>query len=244
MVGWEHGDVAPAHTAAHNRLRVAMSSQSTTNVVVVDAHRVLRAGLRLLLERAKDIHCIAEASDPDEAVSAIAEGHPDVAVVDTQGANGDDHFVSVRVIHHHHPEVRLVALSGDGGLDDVRAAFGAGAHGYVQADASLDELLEAVRTVARGERYLHPSLGAVIAQPTARDPLAELTCREREVLQLLALGYGNQEIAGRLHLSPRTVETHRSHLMTKLRVTSRAELVRIALEAGMLTVASAAAPPG
>ena len=99
----------------------------------------------------------------------------------------------------------------------------------------MGETRRSIRSVHAGERYLHPSLGAALAQPPPPDPLDGLTDREREVLQLLALGYGNQEIAGRLHLSPRTVETHRANMMNKLRIASRADIVRVALEAGLLT---------
>ena len=116
----------------------------------------------------------------------------------------------------------------------MRRAFDAGADGYLLKSAADEDLVRAVRAVASGERYVHPALGAALAAPAADGPLDDLTPREREVLRLLALGHTNQEIAERLIVSVRTVESHRAHVMTKLRVTTRAGLVRAALEAGLL----------
>ena len=118
----------------------------------------------------------------------------------------------------------------------MRRAFDAGADGYLLKAAADEDLIRAIRSVAAGERYVHPSLGAALAAPAERNgPLDELTSREREVLRLLALGHTNQEIAERLVVSVRTVESHRAHVMTKLRVSTRAGLVRTALHAGLLT---------
>ena len=111
----------------------------------------------------------------------------------------------------------------------------AGAAGYVLKTAADEQVVQAVRAVSAGERYLHPALGAALAQPTpSRGPVDALSPREREVLRLLALGYTNQEIAEMLVVSVRTVESHRAHIMTKLRANSRASMVRHALEAGLL----------
>jgi two-component system response regulator NreC len=125
----------------------------------------------------------------------------------------------------------------------VRAAFEAGASGYVMKEAADTEVVDAVRTVARGERYVHPALGArlVTAEVEERkraeaDPLSD---REREVLRLLALGHTNQEIAKMLYISVRTAETHRAHIMQKLGLSSRAELVRYALERGLIESSTA-----
>jgi two-component system, NarL family, response regulator NreC len=118
---------------------------------------------------------------------------------------------------------------------DVRRAFDSGAHGYLPKAAADEDLVRAIRAVASGQRYVHPSLGAALATPAGdHGPLDDLTAREREVLRLLALGHTNQEIAERLVVSVRTVESHRAHVMTKLRVDTRAGLVREALRAGLL----------
>ena len=132
------------------------------------------------------------------------------------------------------PDARILFLSMHDQARDVRQAFDAGADGYLLKSAADEDLVRAVRAVASGERYVHPSLGAVLASPPSAGPLGELTSREREVLRLLALGHTNQEIAESLIVSVRTVESHRAHVMAKLRVTTRAGLVRAALDAGLL----------
>lgn len=220
-----------------------MDELQTTGVLVVDDHRVLRTGLRLILDRSRGVRCVGEASTAEEALRVADRERPDVVVMDMQmpGMGG---IAGTRELLRRHPAVHVVMLSMHGSGDDVREAFAAGAMGYLLKTAADEELVDAIHAVASGERYLHPSLGAALAQPPPPDPLDGLTDREREVLQLLALGYGNQEIAARLHLSPRTVETHRANMMNKLRITTRADIVRVALEAGILTVGAASAPPG
>ena len=133
------------------------------------------------------------------------------------------------------PDAAVLVLSMHDEADDVRRAFEAGAAGYVVKAAADEDVVRAVRTVASGERYVHPSVGAILAQPArSRGPVDELSPREREVLRLLALGHTNQEIAQQLVVSVRTVESHRAHIMTKLRADSRAAMVRHALDAGLL----------
>jgi two-component system response regulator NreC len=136
------------------------------------------------------------------------------------------------------PDAKVLVLSMQDDPNYVREAFAAGASGYVLKEAADDEVVTAVREVAGGGRYVNPALGAklVAAEAEARakaeaDPLSD---REREVLRLLALGHTNQEIAGRLYISVRTVETHRAHIMQKLRLSTRAALVRYAIENGLL----------
>jgi two-component system response regulator NreC len=137
-----------------------------------------------------------------------------------------------------HPAAKVLILSMQDDPRYVREAFHAGAVGYVLKEAADTELVAAVREVAAGGRYVHPTLGARLVtadaeerERAAQDPLSD---REREVLRLLALGHTNQEIAGQLFISARTAETHRAHIMQKLRVTTRAELVRYALKQGLL----------
>jgi two-component system response regulator NreC len=136
------------------------------------------------------------------------------------------------------PESRILVLSMQDDAAYVREAFAAGASGYVLKEAADAEVVSAVREVASGQRYVHPVLGArlVAAEAEERERADEdpLSDREHEILRLLALGHTNQEIAGELYLSVRTVETHRAHIMQKLRISTRAELVRYALDQGML----------
>jgi two-component system response regulator NreC len=203
-------------------------------VLVVDDHAVLRTGLRLMLEREEDMDCVGEAGSAEEALRAVERVRPALVLTDLEmpGMGG---LAGVTRIRERHPELPVLVLSMHDEPEEVRRAFEAGASGYVLKTAADEELVRAIRAVAAGERYLHPSLGAAMAQPPKpRGPIDELSPREREVLRLLALGYTNQEIAAELVVSVRTVESHRAHVMMKLRAGSRAEMVRQALEAGLL----------
>ncbi|MGD9572568.1 MAG: response regulator [Thermoleophilia bacterium] len=203
-------------------------------ILLVDDHAVLRSGLRLLLEREEGLEPVGEAGTAEEALRALARAAPDVVVMDVEmpGMGGIEGLAAVA---EKAPQARLLVLSMHDRAQDVRRAFDAGAHGYLPKGAADEDLVRAIRAVAGGEHYVHPSLGAALAAPPADGPLDELTAREREVLRLLAYGHTNQEIAQRLVVSVRTVESHRAHVMAKLRVTTRAGLVREALRAGLLT---------
>jgi two-component system response regulator NreC len=206
----------------------------------VDDHTVVRSGLRLLLDAEPDIEVVAEAGDVREAVFEARAAQPDVVLMDVvmPGASGIE---GIPLVLKEAGQASVLLLSMQDDPRYVREAFGAGASGYVLKEAADTELVAAVREVARGGRYVHPELGARLATAEAEeraraeaDPLSE---REREVLRLLALGHTNQEIAQMLYISVRTAETHRAHVMQKLRLASRAELVRYALENGLLDAA-------
>ncbi len=203
-------------------------------VMIVDDHAVLRSGLRLVIEREDGIEVAGEAGTAEDAVRAFERLTPTLVLMDLEmpGMGG---LGGTKRMSELHPEVPVLVLSMHGEADDVRRAFEAGASGYVLKTAADEELIRAIRAVAAGERYLHPSLGAVLAQPPPqRGAIDELSAREREVLRLLALGHTNQEIAQQLYVSVRTVESHRSHIMTKLRASSRAEMVHHAIAGGLL----------
>jgi two-component system, NarL family, response regulator NreC len=204
-------------------------------VLIVDDHSVVRAGVRLLLEHEEDMEPVGEAADARQALEMARRLTPDVVVMDVvmPGTTGVDAAAEIR---HALPDVRILMLSMQDDPSYVRQAFANGATGYVLKEAADAELVTAVRRVASGEQYVHPSLGAKLvgdSGPAKRDddPLSD---REREVLSLLALGYTNQEIADRLVVSVRTVEAHRAHILTKLRLSTRAELVRYAIDTGLL----------
>ena len=204
-------------------------------ILLVDDHAVLRAGLRLLLEREEGLQPVGEAGTAEDAIRSLPRLEPDVVVIDVEmpGMGGVEGAARIR---ERAPGTRVLVLSMHDQPQDVRRAFDAGAHGYLIKAAADEDLVRAIRAVAAGERYVHPSLGAALAAPPGpAGPIAELTAREREVLRLLALGHTNQEIAEQLVVSVRTVESHRAHVMTKLRVTTRAGLVRAALDGGLLT---------
>ena len=203
-------------------------------VMIVDDHAVLRSGLRLVIEREDGLEVAGEAGTAEDAVRSFERLQPNLVLMDLEmpGIGG---LAGVQRLQELHPEVSVLVLSMHGEADDVRRAFEAGAMGYVLKTAADEELIRAIRAVSSGERYLHPSLGAVLAQPPqSRGAVDELSTREREVLRLLALGHTNQEIAQQLYVSVRTVESHRAHIMTKLRAASRAEMVRHAIEGGLL----------
>jgi two-component system, NarL family, response regulator NreC len=206
---------------------------SPTRVLLVDDHRLLRAGLRMIIERASDMECVAEAGSVAQAGELLETVGADIVLMDIE-MPGVDGISGIAEVHRRCPGARVVMLSMHGSSRTIRAAFAAGAHGYLVKTVDDDELLGALRAVARGERYVDPSRGAAFAQPPGGDPLGALTDRERQIMQLLALGYSNHEIAERLTLSPRTIESHRAHVMNKLGANTRAEMVRIALNADML----------
>ena len=201
-------------------------------VVIADDHAVVRAGLRVLLERENGIEPIAEAGTAQEAVDLAVEHRPDVVLMDVT-MPGESGIAAIPRLLEASPESKVLILSMHDDPFYVRGAFSAGASGYILKEAADAELVAAIREVAGGATYVNPELGArMIAADTKQqaeakaDPLSE---REHEVLQLLALGHTNQEIAERLFISVRTAETHRAHIMRKLRLGSRAELVRYAL---------------
>jgi two-component system, NarL family, response regulator NreC len=204
-------------------------------VLIVDDHAVVRAGVRALLEREDDMEAVGEAGDAAAALRLAKQFEPDVVLMDVvmPGTTGVD---AAAEILHVLPETRILMLSMQDDPSYVRQAFTNGAIGYVLKEAADAELVTAIRRVAAGEQYVHPTLGAKLIgaggpSRAAEDPLSD---REREVLSLLALGHTNQEIADRLVVSVRTVEAHRAHILTKLRLSTRAELVRYAIDAGLL----------
>jgi two-component system, NarL family, response regulator NreC len=207
------------------------------HVVVVDDHAVVRSGLRLLLDAEEDVEVVGEAGNAKDAIFRARALKPDVILLDVvmPGASGID---VLPTLLKESPETKVLILSMQDDPSYVREAFAAGASGYILKEAVDEEVVSAIREIAAGERYVHPALGARMVAADAQeraaadaDPLSE---REREVLRLLALGHTNQEIAEQLYISVRTAESHRAHIMQKLRLTTRAELVRHALSQGLL----------
>jgi DNA-binding NarL/FixJ family response regulator len=206
-------------------------------ILLVDDHAVVRTGLRLLLDGEEDLEAVAEAGTARDAVFEARKHKPDIILMDVGLPDRSGIDVTAEVLKEA-PEAKVLVLSMEDDPSYVRQAFAAGASGYVLKEAADTELVTALRQVADGEMYVHPALGARLAAAEAEaaaradaDPLSE---REREVLRLLALGHTNQEIAKMLFISVRTAETHRAHIMQKLRLSTRAELVRYALAQGLL----------
>jgi two-component system response regulator NreC len=211
-------------------------------LLLVDDHVVVRAGLRMLLESDGDLEVVDEAGDLADAVFKVRRHKPDMILLDVRLPDGDG-VEAIGRLRAEAPESSVLVLSMEDDPHHVRQAFANGANGYILKDAAETDLLQAVHEVAGGGRYLHPELGARVMQAdmaerekAEADPLSD---REHEVLRLLARGHTNQEIAKMLFISVRTAETHRAHIMQKLRLRSRAELVSYALENGMLDASDA-----
>jgi len=212
-------------------------------VVIADDHHLVRQGIRALLEKAGDIEVVGEAADGPEALALVERLLPDVLVIDIAmpHLNGLDAVGRLRSLE---VKTRALILSMYADETLVRQALRNGAKGYLLKRAVTEELLLAVRAVSRGDTFLCPEVagpvlnGLVDAPLRIRDlgPLDQLTSREREVLQLVAEGHTNRAIATHLHLSEKTVEKHRGHLMAKLSVHDTAALVRFAIKHGLVAL--------
>ena len=203
----------------------------------MDDHAVVRSGLRMLIDAEDGFETVAEAGNTRDAIFEVRKHKPDIVLMDVVLPDRSGIEATPDVLKEA-PDARVLILSMEDDPSYVREAFAAGAFGYVLKEAADSELVEALKQVAAGERYVHPALGARMAvaeaEASARAEEDPLSDREREVLRLLALGHTNQEIAKTLFISVRTAETHRAHIMQKLRLTTRAELVRYALAQGLL----------
>ena len=205
-------------------------------IVVADDHGIVRSGLKLLLDRQKDLEVVAEAEDGVEALEKVLAEKPDVVILDVAMPRMTG-LQATHEIKKHAPDTQVLILSMH---DDERYLFEAlraGAAGYVLKRAADTDLVEAVRAAARGEPFLTPSA----QQSLIRDFLerggeqpSELTPREQEVVKLIAEAHTNKEIAEILHLSEKTVESHRSHVLQKLGMRDRVELVRYAIRSGLV----------
>jgi two-component system, NarL family, response regulator NreC len=207
--------------------------QETIRIVLADDHAVVRSGLKMLLQAENDFEVVAEAGDTESAKRYVHGHRPMVLVLDLNMPGGSS-LEAIPEIRENHPETQIVVLTMQQEPAFARHALSAGAIGYVLKEAADDELVEAVRRAAKGESYLNPRLGARLASEPVPGPPDDLSEREVDVLTLIALGHTNAEIAERLYLSVRTVETHRAHIQQKLNLSSRAELVAYALKRGLI----------
>ena len=212
------------------------AAQETITIVVADDHHVVRSGLRLLLEGEEGFEVVAEAADADAALRTVLGYKPTVLVLDLNMPGSVTSLDAIPRVPERSPATSVVVLTMQEDPSFARTALQQGARGYVLKDSANAELVEAVRRAAAGETYLAPRLGAALAAApaTPSGPPDDLTPREVEVLRLIGLGHTNAEIGAQLHLSIRTVESHRAHVQQKLRRSSRAELVRYALDHRLL----------
>jgi two-component system response regulator NreC len=205
-------------------------------IVLADDHAVVRKGLRLLLDGEEGFEVVAEAGTAEDALRYVRAHRPQVLVLDLNMPGNVNSLDAIPEVETSGDGTRVVVLTMQEDPEFARRALGNGAAGYVLKEAADDELVEAVRRAAAGDTYLNPRLGAALAAapPKPAGPPDDLTEREVEILRLIALGHTNVEIGEQLYLSVRTVESHRAHIQQKLRRSSRAELVRYALDHGLL----------
>jgi len=209
-------------------------------VVLADDHTLVRAGLRALLDNVAEVEVVGETGDGREALSLIETHRPDVALLDITmpGLNGLEVATRAATLS---PRTRILVLSMHAAPEYVAQALRAGVAGYLLKDAAAAELEVAIRAVARGESYLTPAISKQVVEGFLRgaepapDPLAGLTARQREILQLVAEGRSTKQIAAVLDVSVKTVETHRSQLMERLDIHDVAGLVRFAIRAGIVS---------
>jgi DNA-binding NarL/FixJ family response regulator len=211
----------------------------TIRILIADDHGIVAEGLKHLVQAQPDMEVLELVSDGRDAVRAARELQPDIVLMDLSmpELNGAD---ATRAIHERDPKCRVIVLSMYSGPEYVRRALKAGAAGYVVKRSAAKELVEAIRAVHAGQRYLSPKVADVMIDDYAGqerdDPLARLSTREREVLQLLAEGNTGAQIAERLSLSQKTVETYRARLVEKLGIRDIAGLVRFAIQRGIVSL--------
>jgi len=212
----------------------------STRLLLVDDHAVVRSGLRMLLENARDIEIVGEAASAHEAIEAAMRIKPNVILMDI-GLPDLSGIDATREIKSRFPDVSIVALTIHEDEEYFFKMLEAGATGYVPKRAAPDELLTAIRAAATGQVYLYPSLAKLLlrdflsgGRPVNESPQSDLTDREQEVLTYLAEGANNEEIATALVISPKTVARHRENIMRKLNLHSRADLVRYAIRKGII----------
>jgi len=202
-------------------------------IVLVDDHGLIRSSLRTRLDREPDLTTVGEAETAAQAIRTVRRLQPDVVLLDLvlPRQSGSD---AIQDLLEAAPSTRILVVSSLAQPTTVRRALAAGAHGYVPKRASDTELIEAIHRVAAGGRYVDPDLGAQLVVADGVPALEPVSDRERDVLSLLALGYKNQEISKKLYISVHTVDTHRAHIMRKLELATRAELVLFALAHGLI----------
>jgi DNA-binding NarL/FixJ family response regulator len=210
-----------------------------TTVFVADDHAILRDGLATLLAAQPDMEVVGTAANGREAVAGVLRLAPRVAIIDISMPELDG-IEAARQIHAANPEVHLMILSMHAGSQHVFHALEAGVRGYLLKESASREVIEAVRIVQSGRRYLSPRVAEIVAQGvsdrSAVSPLSSLSQREREILKLVADGYSSAKIGTMLHLSPKTVDTYRSRMMQKLHVSDLAGVIKLAIQYGLTSL--------
>jgi len=220
-------------------MRVSNTKQKI-KILVADDHPVVRKGLQLCLARQERLKIMGEAADGDEAVLKTKELRPDVLLLDISMPKMNGLAVT-EMLRKEVPETKILILSVHNNKEYILRVIQAGAHGYISKEASPEELLEALETVHSGAAFFSPeiaqaALNQLVTNGGKKEPFAELTVREREVLVLIAEGKSNKEIASALDVGVRTIETHRERIMRRLNIHSVAGLTKFAIANGMITL--------
>jgi two-component system, NarL family, response regulator NreC len=215
---------------------------SKIRLLLVDDHEIVRAGLRMLFSAEPEVEIIGEASSGEEAVTAVQSLQPEVVLMDV-AMPGIGGIEATRRIKAAHPQVAVLALTMHEDQEYFFEMLAAGASGYVPKRAAPDDLMSAIHIVRQGDVYIYPSLARLLvkdflhrSEASAPEAREELTPREQEVLTWIAEGYSNREIADALVISVKTVDRHRENIMRKLQLHNRVELVKYAIEKGLISV--------
>jgi DNA-binding NarL/FixJ family response regulator len=219
----------PAPVTVAKPLPSVQNSECIT-VLIADDHPVVRAGLLTAIKRQSDMRIVAEASNGREAVEMFVAQQPDVSLIDLRMPLMDG-IEAIMSIREREPAARVIILSTHETREDVYQALQAGAQGYVLKESGLDEIIACVRAVAGGNTWIPPGVGAALA---GRLREHELTARELQVLRAVATGRSNKEIGVQLNISEATVKVHVTHMLSKLKVTGRAEAISKAMKLGLV----------
>lgn len=212
-------------------------------LLICDDHAVVRSGLKMLLHGRYNIEVVGEASEGDEAIALVETCQPNVVLMDLSMPHGKDGMTASKELKAKYPHVNILILTMHDDEQYLFQAIKVGASGYILKNAPHEELVGALEAVARGEAYLYPSatkrlmhefLQQKAVEPVLDQTYLQLSEREREVLSWLAKGYANKEIAQALFISVKTVEAHKSNVMEKLGIKTRPELIKYALQKGLL----------
>ncbi len=210
-------------------------------VVLADDHDVVRGGIQLILESDPEIKVLSQAADGAEAYELVAKDKPDILLLDISMPPGQSGMVACEKIASAYPKTKIIILTMFAEPEYLLYTLKGGASGYVLKNSTPKELHEAVHTVASGGRYIHPTMSDLLAKHIAStndamSSMQNLTARELEILQLIARGHTNKEIADKVYLSVKTIEAHRSKIYKKLGLKSRADAVQYAIEHKILTI--------
>lgn len=215
-----------------------MTQTNEIKIILVDDHKLLRAGLKNIIEQKSNMLIIGEASDGREAIKLVAKLQPNVIVMDVAmpGLNGIE---AAKQIHKNHPEIKIIGLSMHSGKQFIQGMFKAGAYGYLLKDGDSDELITAISTVMKNKKYLSKDINQeflLLLNKGETIVKAALSAREKEVLQLIAEGKSSKEIGEILYLSPKTIDVHRNNIMKKIELYTIPELTKYAIKKGLTTL--------